>query len=99
MNAVRRLALGVCLWLPLLTAAQAVETLATEPAAVPVESAAPVLADGSAPQAAEPLQRRSRLKFRDGPACMCPQGLSERDIAAGRSDKPSKNEEIGESTP
>lgn len=30
--------------------------------------------------------RRSRLRFRDGPVCMCPNGLSESDIAAGRTE-------------
>lgn len=40
-------------------------------------------ADSPGVSAAE-ARPRSRLKFKDGPVCMCARPLGERDIAAGR---------------
>ena len=66
--------------------------LSAQEAALEAAAASPVAA--SAPQTEVPpasseetLVRRPRLKFRDGPACMCAPGLSEKEIAAGRIDQ------------
>ncbi len=45
-------------------------------------SSGPSAADSE--QASTESQPRKRLRFRDGPVCMCGDGLKESDIAAGR---------------
>jgi hypothetical protein len=39
------------------------------------------------PSSPQPNRRPSRLKFRDGPVCMCSRGMSEADIQAGMKKK------------
>ncbi len=44
------------------------------------ETRAGEASDASALESPPPTQRRGRLRFRDGPVCMCSDGMSEEDI-------------------